>query len=336
MSNLTVTLPCGTIQGWWDRHVPNMHEFLGLPYAAPPVRSQRFAPPAPYPRSDSWALAEPSLVTAQLGTAGSISAELAEATRLTLNVWSPAGAHNRPVLFWIHDDAAEGPGGWARHFGARFAAEHGIVVVAPDYRRGALGYLDLTAVLDGFGNGNFGLLDQMEALTWVATHIRAFGGDPWAITVAGQCDGAYAAALLAGLPRTGPLVRRLLLPEGAPAVPIQTPAAAARVAAKFLDVLGVDRTTDGALRDIDAATIARAEAGFRLPDGRSQFGLVAHDDIPSLDPTELLRTTASPVDVMVGSPGGRSAGYGSAVGAFVCTGDPILPGGPDMSRVGVR
>lgn len=292
MSHLTVTLSEGTVQGAWDRQFPQVRAFLGLPYAAPPVGFLRFAPPAPCPRSDSWS-------PLGGGVPGALGEAFAEATRLTLDVWVPADAEGLPVLVWLDDEP--GPAGWSRRFCAGLAAEQGIVVVAPRHRSGALGYLDLTALREGLGNGNFGLLDQMEALTWVAIHARAFGGDPAVITVSGRGDGAHAAALLAGLPRTSPLVRRLVLPAGAPTVRIQTPVEATQAAAAFLDVLGADPAARCDLREVDAAAIARAEAALGRPAGRSPFGLVAHDDLPFGDLVELLRTAASPVEVVIGS-----------------------------------
>lgn len=352
MSHLTVTLSEGTVKGGWDRQFPQVRAFLGLPYGAPPVGYLRFAPPAPCPRSDSWSPHGGALQ-------GALGAAFVEATQLTLDVWAPAEAEGRPVLVWLDDEP--GPQGWSRRFCAGLAAGQGIVVVAPRHRVGALGYLDLTALREGFGNGNFGLLDQMEALTWVATHARAFGGDPGAITVSGRGEGAHAAALLAGLPRTSPLVRRLVLPVGAPTVRIQNPREAAHAGAAFLDVLGADPAAHGDLREVDAAAIARAEAALGRPEGRSPFGLVAHDDLPFGDVPELLRTAVTPVDVLVGStcaergagltmwtvwrcgedraaervstavvrtPGGPAAGSGGALGAFVCTSDPAPAGGP--------
>lgn len=359
MSHPTVTLSEAVVQGGWDRRYPQVQVFRGLPYAAPPVGFLRFAPPVSCPRSDSWS---------PLGGAlpGALGAASVEASRLTLDVWVPVGAQGRPVLLWLDDEPASADG-WSRRFCAGLAAEEGIVVVAPRHRTGALGYLDLTALREGLGNGNFGLLDQMEALTWVATHARAFGGDPMAITVSGRGEGAHAAALLAGLPRTSPLVRRLVLPVGAPPIRVHTPAEAAQVAAAFLDVLGADPAARGDLREVDAAAIARAEAALGRPGGRSPFGLVAHDDLPFGDLVALLHTAVTPVDVLVGStcaergagltmwtvwrcgedraaarvstvvvrtPGAPGEGYGAAFGAFVRTGDaaPAGPGSEPLVR----
>ncbi|MGD9986580.1 carboxylesterase family protein [Pseudonocardia sp.] len=344
MSHLTVTLSEGTVQGSRDRQYPHVSTFLGLPYAAPPVGWLRFAPPAPCPRSDSWS---------PLGAAvpGALGAAFAEATQLTLDVWAPADATDRPVLVWFDDEP--GHTRRARRFCAGLVAEHGLVVVAPRRRQGALGYLDLTELRAGFGNGNFGLLDQMEALTWVATHARAFGGDPADLTVSGRGEGAHAAALLAGLPRTSPLVRRLVLPAGVPAGRVQTPAEATRVAAALLDILDADPGGRGDLREVGAAVILRAETTLGRHRGRSPFGLVAHDDLAAGDLIELLRTAVSPVEVLVGratratgpttwtvwrcgedrvaervstlvvpSAGAPAEEYGAAFGAFVRTGDP--------------
>ncbi|GEL22273.1 hypothetical protein PSU4_12270 [Pseudonocardia sulfidoxydans NBRC 16205] len=288
MSHLTVTLPDGPVQGGWAQQFPQVRAFLGLPYAAPPVGLLRFAPPAPCPRPDTWS---------PLGGAvpDALGAAFAEATQLTLDIWTPADAVGRPVLVWFDDETGAASG---RRFCARLAAEHGIVVVAPRHRRGALGYLDLTAVRDGLGNGNFGLLDQMEALTWVATHGRAFGGDPATITVSGRGQGAHAAALLAGLPRTGPLVRRLVLPADVPEGHVQTPVRAARAAAAFLTLLDADPDGSDDLREVDATVIARVETTLRHEQGRTPFGLVAHDDLPFGDVAELLRTAESPVEVV--------------------------------------
>lgn len=51
-------------------------------------------------------------------------------------------------------------------------------------------------------SGNYGLWDQVEALTWVQKHISAFAGDPDHVTVSGNSAGASSVGLLAVSPLT--------------------------------------------------------------------------------------------------------------------------------------
>ena len=78
------------------------------------------------------------------------------------------------------------------------ASRGDMVVVAINYRLAALGFL---ALKDGVTNGNYGLADQINALDWVRTHIRNFGGDPDRITVFGQSAGAASVRALIASPK---------------------------------------------------------------------------------------------------------------------------------------
>jgi len=97
---------------------------------------------------------------------------------LTLNIWAPTGARKAPVFFWIHGGAlVTGSGSDALYNGARLA-EQGIVVVSINYRLGVFGWLahpELSKESSLGISGNYGLLDQIEALKWVRRNISAFG-----------------------------------------------------------------------------------------------------------------------------------------------------------------
>ncbi len=122
---------------------------------------------------------------------------------LTLNIWTPADAHNAPVFFWIHGGSLIWGASSEPHYdGAKLAAQ-GIVVVSINYRLGVLGYLahpELSAESPLGVSGNYGLLDQIEALLWVRCNIGAFGGDPSNITIVGESAGGLSVMYLMATP----------------------------------------------------------------------------------------------------------------------------------------
>jgi carboxylesterase type B len=50
--------------------------------------------------------------------------------------------------------------------------------------------------------GNYGLLDQIEALRWVHDNIHVFRGDAERITIFGQSVGAASVGLMMVMPQT--------------------------------------------------------------------------------------------------------------------------------------
>ncbi|MDR6972876.1 para-nitrobenzyl esterase [Leifsonia shinshuensis] len=191
-----------------------MTAFLGVPFARPPVGHLRFRAPQPHSGWDRPLLADrfgdsPMQERSPYTQGLPLSEDC-----LTLNVWTPEGASERPVLFWIYGGGFAGGSSAVPTFdGARLAAEEGLVVVSANHRTGALGFASLTH--RGLPEAsNLGLRDVVAALAWVQENIAAFGGNAAQLTVAGQSSGAFLAAALLAVPEARRSFARLVLISG--------------------------------------------------------------------------------------------------------------------------
>ena len=147
--------------------------FLGVPYARPPVGELRWRAPQPVEpwkgRRDATRIGSDCTQAvgrkAILGGGGGIVVGSEDC--LYLNIYAPAGARDTqmPVMVYVPGGAFT-VGSGANYDPSRLAAEQGRVVVAINYRLGALGWLahpQMAKDGDGVG-GNFGLMDQQAAL----------------------------------------------------------------------------------------------------------------------------------------------------------------------------
>ncbi len=206
----------GAIEG---RVIDGVNVYKGIPYAEAPVGDLRWKPPVPRPASAE------TLQAASFGPAciqprpraGSIyanpPARISEDC-LYLNIWSPPDAKDAPVFVWIHGGSLTAGYSHERLYdGAKLAAE-GVIVVSVNYRLGVLGYLahpELSAESPDGISGNYGVLDQIEALNWVQNNIAAFGGDPGNVTVAGESAGALSVLYLMTSPEARGLFQKAVL-----------------------------------------------------------------------------------------------------------------------------
>ncbi|XP_022409716.1 thyroglobulin isoform X2 [Delphinapterus leucas] len=199
-------------------------QFLGVPYATPPLAGSRFRAPEPLNWTGSWDATKPRASCWQPG-ARTPSSSGASEDCLYLNVFVPQNmAPNVSVLVFFHN-AAEGraSGGQPAVDGSFLAAVGNLIVVTASYRVGVFGFLSSGS---GELSGNWGLLDQVVALTWVQTHIGAFGGDPQRVTLAADRGGADVASihLLTTRATDSRLFRRAVLMGGS----VLSPAAVIR------------------------------------------------------------------------------------------------------------
>lgn len=194
--------------------VDGIKRFLNIPYAASTAGGQRWKPTVP---ASGWTgerdATEPGPICAQWRAPGANTVPMSEDC-LSLNIWTPANRGGRlPVMVWIHGGGFMfGSNREPTYDGARLA-EKGVVVVAINYRLGPLGFLahpDFTAETAYKASGNYGMLDQIEALKWVRDNIAAFGGDPSNVTVFGESAGSTAISILQASPLAKGLFHRAI------------------------------------------------------------------------------------------------------------------------------
>ncbi|XP_043558148.1 neuroligin-1 isoform X3 [Chiloscyllium plagiosum] len=98
----------------------------------------------------------------------------------------------KPVMVFIHGGSyMEGTGNILD--GSVLASYGNVIVITVNYRLGVLGFLSTG---DQAAKGNYGLLDQIQALRWISENIAFFSGDPLRITVFGSGAGASCVNLL--------------------------------------------------------------------------------------------------------------------------------------------
>ena len=259
---------------------PTVDAWLGIPFAAPPVRDARWRPPQKLQRWTRTYRADrigPECFQPMREHAYNhyFGDEPMSEDCLYLNVWAPAtrtaGADpvaKKPVIVWIYGGSfVVGSGGKALYDGQALAAK-GAVVVTVNYRLGALGFLahpELSAESPQHASGNYGLLDQIAALQWVQRNIAAFGGDPKRVTLMGQSAGAIAISDLQVSPLARGLFDRIVALSGSALAPaFDTPplADAEKTGQAFAASLGTPSLA--ALRRMPADAISRAAfAGAR-------------------------------------------------------------------------
>jgi len=216
-----VEIDSGVVRG--EALASGVAVFRGIPYAAAPVGDLRWRPPRSV---EAWqgvrdatefgpACPQPDHLSQVYG----IALPETDEDCLFLNVWSPGlgGDEARPVMVWIH-----GGGnylGWSHQetYDGERLAMRGVVMVTINYRLGPLGFLAhpaLSAESPHSTSGNYGLLDQIEALRWVQRNITAFGGDPGRVTIFGESAGGGSVSVLMASPLTEGLFHRAISQSG--------------------------------------------------------------------------------------------------------------------------
>ena len=257
--------------------------FKGIRYAEPPVGNRRWESP----RAAAWSR-KPLNATAFGPPCLQPPPPQGEAIQgsedcLSLNIWTPATDDKlRPVMFWIHGGAFRSGNG---NIPGALLAKQDAVVVSINYRLGPLGFFAHPALRNK--SANFALEDMVLALKWVQENIRAFGGNPYNVTIFGVSAGGQAVNLLMVNDSARGLFHKAIAQSGYAAWPLPRSVNAPLPAPRRFDLGTADdaenisqtlvakltdkRQSARVLRKLDGQALVNALDGFQMPivDGTS-------------------------------------------------------------------
>jgi para-nitrobenzyl esterase len=198
--------------GWGVR------EYLGIPFAAPPVGNLRWRSPQPVVpwlgvrAADRFSAA--CMQRTLSPNSGSWNRGLINTSEdcLYLNVWTPASSASErlPVLVWIYGGGGVSGSTAEPIYDGNATAKKGVVVVSMNYRVNVFGWFahpELSKESPHHASGNYGSLDQLAGIEWVKNNIAQFGGDPSKIIIWGESGGSRSVNFLVASPLLKGLVR---------------------------------------------------------------------------------------------------------------------------------
>jgi acetyl esterase/lipase len=104
--------------------------------------------------------------------------------RQKVDIYSPEGARNLPVVFWIHGGGWQAGDRTSVQMKPQAFVEKGFVFVSTGYR--LLPNVEMLTIFQ----------DVAKSMRWVHEHVAEYGGDPNRILVMGHSAGAQLAALI--------------------------------------------------------------------------------------------------------------------------------------------
>ncbi|XP_020284672.1 esterase E4-like isoform X2 [Pseudomyrmex gracilis] len=209
----------GPIRGKWSKSNGGraIANFLGIPYAIPPVGELRFRNPQRWDRA--WTTVRNATID---------GSSCIQKNRLTdefsgsedclyLNVYVPhistnqQGTANLSVLVFVHGGAFFGGSSDSHMYAPVYLLDRNVILVTLNYRLNVLGFL---STMNKVAPGNYGLKDVKMALEWIQENIRNFGGNPESVTIMGHSAGSAIVNFLALSNNTEGLFHKYILLSG--------------------------------------------------------------------------------------------------------------------------
>lgn len=229
--NPLLNLTNGKIEGTYNSD-KTVRSFKAVPYAAPPVGERRWRAPQPVRdwsgirNCTAYAASamQPKPVPFMCWSEEFIAPpEPLSEDCLYLNIWTSVKEkadkkERMPVFVWIHGGALTSGAASCAVYDGEAMAQKGVVYVSINYRLGVFGFMAHTELTKESGHnasGNYGFLDQIEALKWIQKNISTFGGDPKNVTIAGQSAGSFSVNALVASPLARGLFDRAIAESGA-------------------------------------------------------------------------------------------------------------------------
>ena len=212
--NPILTIDGGQVQGI-KGELKGVYIYKGIPYAAPPIGQLRWKEPQPVVPWEGVKVCDtfghpgyqvvhyPGGYTTEWGY-GDEPAYSEDCLYLNVYTKAPGQTDKKlPVAMWIHGGGLREGWGFEPEFdGEEFAAKD-IVLVTINYRLGMFGFMshpDLIAENEHGSSGNYGIMDQVQALKWIKANIEQFGGDPDNVMIFGQSGGGRSTRTLSESP----------------------------------------------------------------------------------------------------------------------------------------
>ncbi|XP_015790112.1 acetylcholinesterase [Tetranychus urticae] len=305
----TLTISTGQIKGKSvSFRGSQVYQFLGIPFAEPPLNELRFTKPVPKKPWDNvipvnkWG---PHCIQPEFP--GFNEGYPSDEDCLVLNVFVTQSTLDgvksgikkpRPVMVWIHGGGFSfGSANVDFYDGTPLTVMNDIVFVSINYRLGAFGFLHLP---ESGIPGNFGLWDQLLALKWVKDNIHFFGGNPDQVTIFGESAGSMSVSALIVSPHSRGLFKNAIMQSGSIYdMHLWSNSKTSEVLLEKLNCSSVDDIVS-CLRSVKATD-------FNILAGFLYWPIIGDEFLPS-QPQELMKSIDKNVNILLGVVGNEGAG----------------------------